>query len=65
MTRTRLAALFISPLMATMALEGTEAMLDIGFGDGKIMVELANRVPPARVVGFNCSSTMVELTKAS
>ncbi len=50
-------------LIAKIDLEKTEAILDIGCGDGKITAELANCVPYGRVVGIDSSKAMVELAK--
>lgn len=57
----------ISALQAAMAeealslldLRGTESVLDIGCGNGKITCEIAARVPRGRVVGVDASERMI------
>jgi trans-aconitate 2-methyltransferase len=57
----------ISALQATMAEEalslltisGTESILDVGCGNGKITAEIAARAPQSRVVGIDASTDMV------
>ena len=38
-------------LIAKLALQGNEHILDIGCGDGKVTAEIATHVPHGRVVG--------------
>ena len=57
----------LSALQAAMAeevlslinLRGTETVLDIGCGNGKISAEIAARVPQGRVVGVDASAKMI------
>jgi trans-aconitate 2-methyltransferase len=61
----------ISELQATMAaqmlglleLKGSERVLDIGCGDGRITVGMAARVPQGSVLGVDASEKMVEFAK--
>jgi trans-aconitate methyltransferase len=46
-------------LIAKLGLEGDEAVLDIGSGDGKATAALARRVPRGEVVGIDSSEAMV------
>lgn len=48
-------------LIATIEFQGTESVLDIGCGDGKITALLAEKVSRGRVVGVDNSPSMVEL----
>ena len=61
----------ISALQAAMAeealsllnLRGTESVLDIGCGQGKITREIAARVPQGRVVGVDASEKMIAFAR--
>jgi trans-aconitate methyltransferase len=44
-----------------LALQGSESVLDIGCGDGKITAEIAKRVPHGRVLGIDLSQEMIAL----
>lgn len=44
-----------------LGLQGNEAVLDIGCGDGKITAEIAKRVPHGRVLGIDRSEEMIAL----
>src|SRR5262245_20754188 len=46
-------------VLALLDLEGSERVLDIGCGDGKITAEIAARVPRGAVVGVDASRDMV------
>src|SRR5262245_36211562 len=46
-------------VLALLDLEGSERVLDIGCGDGKITAEIAARVPRAAVVGVDASREMI------
>ena len=48
-------------LIPKLKLKGTEALLDIGCGDGKITAELARCLPKGRVVGVDSSEKMIDL----
>lgn len=62
----------LSALQATMAeealalltLAGTESILDVGCGNGKITAEIATRVPQGKVVGVDASADMVSFAIA-
>jgi trans-aconitate methyltransferase len=45
--------------LARLNLEGREAILDVGCGDGKITAEIAARVPGGRVLGVDPSPDMI------
>jgi len=44
-----------------LALQGTESVLDIGCGDGKVTLEIARLVPRGRVLGIDHSEEMIAL----
>src|SRR5262249_30583730 len=46
-------------VLALLDLEGSERVLDIGCGDGKITAEIAARVPRGTVVGVDASRDMI------
>ena len=46
-------------LIAKLSLQGHEAVLDIGCGDGKVTAEIARQVPRGEVVGIDSSEDMV------
>src|SRR5262249_49757635 len=46
-------------VLALLDLEGSERVLDIGCGDGKIPAEIAARVPRGAVVGVDASRDMI------
>lgn len=48
-------------LIAKLNLKGTENVLDLGCGDGKVTVEIANLLPDGSVVGIDNSKAMLEL----
>ncbi len=48
-------------LLAKLALRGTESVLDIGCGDGKISAQLASLVSAGRVLGIDLSADMIRL----
>ena len=50
-------------LIARLKLKGTEVILDIGCGDGKVTAEIATYVPNGSVVGIDNSTSMIELAK--
>jgi trans-aconitate 2-methyltransferase len=52
-------------LMMKLALAGTESVLDVGCGDGKITAEIARRVPRGTVTGVDSSPEMIELARSS
>jgi trans-aconitate methyltransferase len=50
-------------LIPKLKLQGNEALLDIGCGDGKITAELARCLPKGRAVGIDSSEKMIDLAK--
>ena len=50
-------------LIPKLKLQGNEALLDIGCGDGKITAELAHQLPQGRAVGVDSSKKMIELAQ--
>jgi trans-aconitate methyltransferase len=52
-------------LIPKLHLTGSESVLDVGCGDGKITVEIARALPKGRVVGVDSSPNMIKLAKAS
>ncbi len=47
-------------LQANLSLQGNEAILDVGCGDGKISADWARLVPDGRVVGVDSSPEMIK-----
>lgn len=45
--------------LGSLRLEGTERVLDLGCGDGKITAEIADRLPRGSVLGVDSSTTMI------
>lgn len=45
--------------LALLDLKGTERVLDLGCGNGKVTAQIAARVPGGRVVGIDSSSSMI------
>jgi trans-aconitate methyltransferase len=50
-------------LIPKLKLQGNEALLDIGCGDGKITAELARCLPDGRAVGVDSSEKMIQMAK--
>lgn len=50
-------------LIPKLRLQGTESVLDIGCGDGKMALALAEMVPQGQVVGIDSSESMIELAR--
>jgi trans-aconitate 2-methyltransferase len=50
-------------LVPKLKLKGTEALLDIGCGNGKITAELAKCLPDGLVVGIDSSAQMIKLAQ--
>ena len=48
-------------LIEKLNLQGSESVLDIGCGDGKVTAEIADRLPLGRVVGIDSSEEMIRL----
>jgi trans-aconitate methyltransferase len=51
-------------VLERLPLEGSESVLDIGCGSGRLTAEIADRVPAGRVVGLDRSAPMVEKAAA-
>ena len=52
-------------LIEKLALQGHEALLDIGCGDGQITAQLAERLPAGSVTGIDASESMITLARKS
>jgi trans-aconitate 2-methyltransferase len=52
-------------LIEKLALQGHEALLDIGCGDGQITAQLAERLPAGSVTGIDASESMIALARKS
>ena len=52
-------------LIPKLKLQGNEALLDIGCGDGKITAELARCLPKGRAVGVDSSEKMIKLAQTT
>jgi trans-aconitate methyltransferase len=52
-------------LIAKLDLEGDEALLDIGCGDGKISAQIARALPQGRVHGIDLSADMIQLARTT
>jgi trans-aconitate methyltransferase len=50
-------------LIAKLELQGSETILDLGCGDGKVTAEIAAAVPSGSVLGVDNSGVMVELAQ--
>jgi len=50
--------------LAALELAGTERVLDLGCGDGKITAEIAERLPRGSVVGVDPSTDMIDFARA-
>ena len=50
-------------LIGKLELAGTERVLDIGCGDGKVTDEIARRVPGGRVLGIESSEDMIRVSR--
>lgn len=50
-------------LLASLALSGSETVLDIGCGDGRITAEIAARLGTGRVLGVDLSREMIDLAR--
>jgi trans-aconitate 2-methyltransferase len=52
-------------LIEKLSLQGHEAVLDIGCGDGKVTAEIARRVPRGEVIGIDSSEDMVRKARSA
>lgn len=52
-------------LISKLNLKGSERVLDIGCGDGKVTAELAGLLPQGSVLGIDNSGEMIDLTRNS
>jgi trans-aconitate methyltransferase len=52
-------------LIEKLDLSGSESVLDIGCGDGKVTAEIARRLPRGRVVGIDSSQEMIRLARSA
>ncbi len=52
-------------LIPKLKLQGSEALLDIGCGDGKITAEIAKALPRGRAVGVDSSKEMIKLARSA
>lgn len=59
--RSNLQQAMAAEVLRALELAGTERVLDVGCGDGRISAEIARRVPRGTVVGVDASSRMIEL----
>jgi trans-aconitate methyltransferase len=50
-------------LIAKLRLQGDERVLDLGCGDGKVTVAIAQQLPKGRVVGVDNSAAMIQLAQ--
>jgi trans-aconitate methyltransferase len=55
--------LWAKELIRKLALNGSENILDIGCGDGKVSAEIGALVPEGRVIGIDNSESMINLAK--
>lgn len=51
-------------VLALLQLQGTERVLDVGCGDGKITAEIAARLPQGAIVGVDPSVKMIEFAQS-
>jgi trans-aconitate 2-methyltransferase len=57
--RSQLQEAMADEVLALVALEGSERVLDIGCGDGRVTAQIAARVPRGSVVGLDSSCDMI------
>ena len=58
-----LQAAMAQEVLASLDLEGSERILDVGCGEGKITAEIASRVPSGSVVGVDPSNDMIRFAQ--
>lgn len=59
--RSALQKAMAAQVLALLNLNGTERVLDVGCGDGRITAEIAARVPRGSVIGVDSSHNMIDL----
>ena len=59
--RSTLQQAMAAEVLQALEMTGSEGVLDVGCGDGRITLEIARRVPKGYVVGVDASSHMIEL----
>lgn len=59
--RSSLQQTMAAEVLQSLKLTGSERILDVGCGDGRITAQIAQRVPTGSVVGVDASSNMIEL----
>ncbi len=59
--RSSLQQTMAAEVLQSLDLTGSERVLDVGCGDGRITAQIAQRVPTGSVVGVDASSNMIEL----
>lgn len=52
-------------LIACLALQGHERLLDVGCGDGKVTADLSHALPQGRITGVDSSDEMLAFARAS
>lgn len=57
--------LWARELIARLALQGNERVLDVGCGDGKVTAELARALPQGRVTGIDSSAEMIRFARVA
>src|SRR5262245_55034245 len=57
--QSQLQAAMAAEVLALLELEGSERILDVGSGDGKITAQIAARVPRGAVIGVDPSHEMI------
>lgn len=59
-----LQAAMAAEVLALLKLQGSEDVLDVGCGDGKITAQIASRVPRGTVTGIDASRQMIEFASS-
>lgn len=52
-------------LIARLPLRGSENVLDVGCGDGKVTAEIARSAPQGRILGVDASPEMIAFAQAT